>query len=147
MRIGFSREVVAVLQQTAHMHFCVLHSVKNAVQGTVRVEESPAGAVFTLQAEAFPDVLPLRLMLISAGEDGAVLDLGLADVPAQGRLCVTRHCPVELRLWDALSLAEDWPSGRLISAAWLHQPGGPMWRLAEAAARFLAVPVEAPATQ
>ena len=136
-----------MLQQTAHFRFCVLRSMKNAVQGTVQVEESPAGAVFTLRAEVLPDVLPLRLMLLSAGEDGAVLDLGLSDVPARGRLCMTRQCPANLRLWDALALAEDWPSGRLVAAAWLHAPSGPMWRLAEAAARFLVVPAEAPSTQ
>lgn len=136
-----------MLQQTAHFRFCVLRSVKNAVQGTVQVEESPAGAVFTLRAEALPDVLPLRLMLLSAGEDGAVLDLGLADVPARGRLCMTRQYPANLSLWDALALAEDWPSGRLVAAAWLHAPSGPMWRLTEAATRFLAVPAEAPSTQ
>lgn len=119
----------------------VLRGVQNDVQGTARLEELPAGLRVTAHAEGLSPDAPVRLLLLSAGEEGAALDLGGADSTAAGIVHFTHiYPPVDLHLWDALALAEDWPSGRLAAAGWLRLPSGPVWRLAEAAARFLRIP-------
>lgn len=119
----------------------VLKGMHCGAQGSLRLLEDASGLTLHLQAEALPDTT-LRCLLLSAGEEGAVLDLGGSHATPQGTLALTRTTPpAELRLWDAFALTEDWPSGRLLLAGWLHEPAGPLWRLAEAAGRYLQVPV------
>ena len=123
------------------MTYTVLRGIRSQTQGVVRTQSLPEGLQFFLRAEGLPVDRPLRLLLVSSGEEGAALDLGRLDVSAQGTAGVCGLFPeVELRLWDAAVLVEDWPSGRLVAAAWLWTSTGPVWCLAEAAARYLNVP-------
>lgn len=125
------------------MIYVVLRGVRNELQGFVRLTEDAEALRVTLRAEGVPECGALRLLLLSGGEEGAAFDLGRMDAPREGSAALTRtFAPADLRLWDAVALAEDWPSGRLAAVGWLGGGEGPVWRLAEAAARFLAVPVE-----
>lgn len=125
-----------------HAMVCaVLVGMRCGAQGSLLLLEDASGLTLRLQAEGLPET-PLRCLLLSAGEEGAALDLGAAHASPQGTLLLTRTGPpADLRLWDAFALAEDWPSGRLLLAGCLHGPAGPLWRLAEAARWYLRVPV------
>jgi len=125
----------------SHLNYCVLRGMDSNALGFVRAEPTPTGLTFTIRAEALRSELPLRLMLLSRGEEGAAFDLGNVIPDTQGCINQTINCPaLQLTLWDAIGLAEDWPSGRLLAAGWLRDPSGPLWRLMEAAAQYLAVP-------
>lgn len=123
------------------MTYAVLRGVRSQTQSVVRTQPLPEGVQLFLRAEGLPVDKPLRLLLVSSGEEGAALDLGEVVVSAQGAAGVCGlFAELELRLWDAAVLAEDWPSGRLVAAAWLWASTGPVWRLAAAAAQYLNVP-------
>ena len=121
----------------SNLRHILLKDARGRTQGWARLAETDGTLQVEMQREAQEEGPPLRLLLISAGEEGAVLDLGAVD-PAAGCTAVQYITP--LRLWDALALAEDWPSGRLVVAGWLRETAGPLWRLAEAAAQFLQLP-------
>ena len=124
------------------MTYAVMRGVRGGGEGFVRAEMTAEGTRVTLRAEGVPAEAALRLLLVSSGEDGAVLDLGRVTSTPMGAACGEWVVPaVEMRLWDAFVLAEDWPSGRLAAAAWLTASAGPLWRLAEAVRWYLSVPV------
>lgn len=126
--------------EASAMMYAVLRGVRNEAKGFVRAEERGQECQLTVRAEGLP-AAPLRLLLVSDGEDGAALDLGVVDGAADGTLSLCRSLPpAELRPWDALVLAEDWPSGALVAAAWLHGSTGPVWQIAETAKWYLKVP-------
>lgn len=119
------------------MRHILLKDARGRTQGWVRLQEAGSRLHLEMQKEAQADGAPLRLLLLSAGEEGAALDLGPVAPAAD---CTAVQCSSPLRLWDALVLAEDWPSGRLVAAGWLGEAICPLWRLAEAAAQFLQLP-------
>lgn len=121
----------------SNLRHILLKDARGRTQGWARLAEADGTLQVEMQREAQEAGLPLRLLLLSAGEDGAALDLGPVASDAG---CTTVQCSTSLRLWDALALAEDWPSSRLVAAGWLRETAGPLWRLAEAAAQFLQLP-------
>lgn len=123
------------------MSYIVLQGVRSGVQGFVKLETQPDALGVTLCAQGLPPERPLRLLLLSAGEDGAALDLGGGAASGEGSVQWSRQQPrVTLALWDAVALAEDWPSGKLAAVGHLGA-ASPLWQLAETAAHFLSVPV------
>ena len=127
----------------ANMMYAVMRSVRSDAQGYMRAESLAEGTRVTLRAEGMPENASLRLLLLSCGEEGAVLDLGAGVSSDEGMVSLCRVVPpVEMQLWDAAVLAEDWPSGQLAAAAWLTASAGPVWRLAEAAKWYLTVPAK-----
>lgn len=130
--------------RTTEITYAVLRGMRNEVMGCMQIDSQTEGLRVTLRGDGLPESMPLRLLLLSIGEDGAALDLGIAAGSADGTIMLNRTVPpVELHLWDALALAEDWPSGRLVAAAWLRASAGPVWRLAEIAKWYLSVPAAA----
>ncbi len=123
--------------------YIVLRSTKEEICGFVRFENQSDAPLLTVHSPGLTDAAPLRLLLLSCGEEGAVQDLGAVHPDAEGYITpLVTVAPDELPLWDAVALAEDWPSGRLRAVGWLWNARGAMWRLKEAAARYLAVPAE-----
>lgn len=129
-------------QRQSTMIYAVLQGQHCEAQGFARMDTATETLCVSLampvgQPEGF-----LRILLLSSGNEGAVQHLGKTEFSASGRVWWTKQLPgIDLTLWDAVGLAEDWPSGKLVAAAWLGTPGQ-MWQLAEAASHFLAVPLE-----
>lgn len=123
--------------------YIVLSSTEEEICGFVRLGNQSDSLPLTIHAPGLADAAPLRLLLLSCGEEGAVQDLGAVHPDAEGYIAPQASiAPGDLPLWDAIALAEDWPSGKLCAVGWLWDARSAMWRLKEAAARYLAVPVE-----
>lgn len=123
------------------VRYVLLKGTDACMQGHIRFETSVSNTKLTLHAEGCRPGCPLRILLISCGEEHAVLDVGPIVPSENGVVRETRSLPpLKLRHWDAVVLAEDWPSAKLTAAGWLTGQSGARWRLQEAAARYLAVP-------
>ena len=121
-----------------------LRAVRSGLRGFVRLEQTAHGWTADVQAGGAAANEPLRALLLCGDENGAAENLGLLEVAARDAAVLRRPLSAfEPRWWDALALAEDWPSGRIAAVGFLHEPPGcAVWQLQEAAARFLAVPAE-----
>lgn len=89
------------------------------------------------------------LLLAGDAETGSVLDLGGVPLDADGRGQLYRNnlpLPGGFALYHTFAVAADWPHPALL----LHGPLGPrlppLWQLEDAVTRYLAVPVERPAS-
>lgn len=126
----------------AKRRYIPLRSVRSELRGFARLEHTAKGWTADIQAggEAAND--SLRALLLCGDEIGAAENLGALEPAAQDAAMLKRTLPAfEPRLWDAIVLAEDWPSGRIAAVGFLHAPPGcSVWQLQEAASRFLSVP-------
>lgn len=127
------------------LNYYTLQGMKNNIMGFVKLTSSSLGLHMTLHAEGIHSSYPLRILLSSADVDGAVLNLGRVYPNSQGVLDQSIICPTDqLTLWDAICLAEDWPSSCLLSIGDLNGNMKSYWRFAETISHFLSVPIEAP---
>ena len=90
------------------------------------------------------------LLLAGDAETGSVLDLGVSPLDGEGRgQCYRDNLPLPggFKLYHTLAVVSDWPTPALL----LHGPLGartpPLWQLEDAVTRYLAVPVERPASR
>ena len=121
--------------------YAVLRAARGCPAGFVRLESSLEQLRIFLCTETAADTLPLRLLMVSAGDDGAVLDLGQPSVSKEGAVRWEQHRPPEpLKRWDAVVLAQDWPSAALVAVGWLREAAAPLWRIREAIEQFLRFP-------
>ena len=90
------------------------------------------------------------LLLAGDAETGSVLDLGVSPLDGEGQgQCYRDNLPLPggFKLYHTLAVVSDWPTPALL----LHGPLGartpPLWQLEDAVTRYLAVPVERPASR
>lgn len=141
------------MQQRAFSRvYVLLRPVRGAGCGFARLESQGKAGRMTLHASQLPPPCRALRILLLAGDaaTGAVIDLGLMRVTAdgQGRLnrdAVAFPTSEGIRAFHSLVLATDWPDGELMLVGTLVTPPPyPLWQLQEALRRYLTVPPERP---
>lgn len=128
--------------------YVLLRPARGAGCGFARLEsQGKAGRVVLHVSQLPPECRALRILLLSGdAATGAVIDLGLMRVTAdgQGRLnrdAVAFPTAEGVRAFHSLLLATDWPDGDLMLYGTLVVPPPyPLWQLEDALHRYLTVP-------
>ena len=139
------------MESAVARRYILLRSREGNHAGYARLEVRHGRGTVALRMAVPGGKEAVRILLLAGdAETGSVLDLGVSPLDGEGRgQCYRDNLPLPggFKLYHTLAVVSDWPTPALL----LHGPLGartpPLWQLEDAVTRYLAVPVERPASR